>query len=217
MSKLYFRYGAMNCGKTTKLYCRSQFLESKGQNIKIVRSVEDREKNVIKSRSNLTRKVDILVLKEDNLYEMLMNVLQQEEVHHFLVDEAQFLTPDQVSSLKKIGQEKNIPISCYGLKTDFRSYTFPGSARLLTVSDCLQRLRTVCSCKEKTGASFNARQVLNKNGNYEYTRSGKQVCIDGIVHYTSLCDNCYLKNVLEYPIEDSEKVLKILKKKDSIF
>lgn len=216
-SQLHFYYGAMNCGKTTKLYCRAQFLERKGQTIQIIRSVEDREKNMIKSRSNLIRKVDLLVLKTDNLYEMLENLLKQKEVHHLLVDEAQFLTPEQVTALKKIQEEKNIPVSCYGLKTDFRSYTFPGSARLLTVSDCLEKLRTVCSCKEKNGASFNARQILNEQGVYQYTRSGEQVCIDGVVHYTSLCDTCYLKDVLGYPIDNPEKVLKILKKKDSIF
>lgn len=213
-AQLHFYYGAMNCGKTTKLYCRAQYLEEIGQKIKLIRSSLDREKNVIKSRSNLTREVDILVLKEDNLYEILTNLLNKEEVHHLLIDEAQFLTPEQITDLKRIGQEKNIPISCYGLKSDFRTLTFPGSARLLVESDCLERLRTVCSCKEKNGASFNAR-LIDKNGHLEYTRSGEQVCIDGIVKYASLCDSCYLKEVLG--LDTKEKVLKLLKKKDSIF
>ena len=116
--------------------------------------------------------------------------------------------------LKKINHDFNIPVGCYGLKSDFLTHHFAGSGRLLVVADELKKMPTVCNCKDRTGASFNARKYIGGG----YIAEGPQVAVDDgkQIEYVSLCDKCYLEHVLNVPVNEPVKVLKYLVSKNII-
>lgn len=187
MSKLYFRYGAMNCGKTTQLLQVAHNYEEKNKKVIIIKaSIDSEGKDNIVSRLGVARKVDMLLEKNEKI-----NIENYENISCILVDEAQFLSENQVTELWKISKLKNIPVICYGLKTDFKTNSFEGSKRLFELSDELEELITICSCGKR--AKFNSRKCDGK-----YLTDGKQVLIDGTsnIEYESLCGKCYIKKVL---------------------
>ena len=191
MSRLYYKYGAMNSGKTAHLLQAAHNYEENGMKIVILKSSIDTKGNdKIVTRIGLKRKADHLVSKDEDLTKYL-NTLNKEEISCVFVDEAQFLTRDQVDALFTFTKIKDIPVICYGLKADFRTISFPGSLRLFELADEMQELYTICKCGRK--ARFNARLV---NGKYTY--EGNQIAIDGEenIKYESLCGNCYLEKVL---------------------
>ena len=143
----------------------------------------------IVTRIGLKRKADHLVKKGEILSKYL-NTLDK-DIACVFVDEAQFLTRDNVDELFMFTKLKDIPVICYGLKADFRTISFPGSLRLFELADEMQELYTICKCGRR--ARFNARMVDGK-----YTYEGKQIAIDGEknIKYESLCGNCYLEKVL---------------------
>lgn len=145
----------------------------------------------ITSRLGTTRQADILPRKDDNVYELLDAYIQHSPVQCVLVDEAQFLTPQQIDQLFWFAVDRDIPVMTYGLRTDFQTNGFPGSTRLLELAHELQELKTICRCGKK--AVFNGRKL-----NGEFIASGSQVAIDGedAIEYESLCANCYKKLVL---------------------
>ena len=190
MSKLYFRYGAMNCGKTTALLQVAHNYEERNMKILILKpGIDTKGDNKIVTRIGLKRKVDHIIKKDENLNDYLKKV--GKDVSCILVDEAQFLTRDQIDELFMFTKLKDIPVICYGLRTDFKSISFPGSLRLFEVADTLEELYTICRCGKR--AKFNGRIVNGK-----FTSSGSQVAIDGEneVSYESLCGKCYLEKVL---------------------
>lgn len=191
MSKLYFRYGAMNSGKTTLLMQVAHNYEERGMKVKIIKPGTDTKCGTkIQSRIGLERNVDYLVSEKDNLKEFLKQT-SKESISCILVDEAQFLNSEQVDGLFLFTKKYNIPVICYGLRTDFRTNSFPGSLRLFELADEIEELFTICSCGKK--AKMNVRVV-----NGEYVTLGDQVAIDGEsdVSYVSLCGKCYLEKVL---------------------
>ena len=144
MSKLYFRYGAMNCGKSSALMQVAYNYEQNNKKVIVIKSeIDTKGNNYLESRIGLKRKVDIL-LKENESIEKYYNKL--DEISCVLVDEAQFLSEKQVDELYYITKYYNIPVICYGLKTDFQSKLFNGSKRLLELSDELDELITICRC-----------------------------------------------------------------------
>lgn len=189
MSKLYFRYGAMNSGKTTLLLQVAHNYEERGMKVVIIKpKIDTKGNDKIVTRIGLKRKVDHLIEKD----EMIGNYLNElKGVSCILVDEAQFLSRDQIDELFMYTKLKNIPVICYGLRTDFKSLAFPGSSRLFEVADVLEELITICRCGKR--AKFNGRKV-----NGEFTSIGDQVAIDGEneIEYESLCGKCYLEKVL---------------------
>lgn len=198
MSKLYFRYGAMNSGKTTLLLQVAHNYEERGMKVTIIKpDIDTKGDDKIVTRIGLERKVDHLVSKNEKLTDYL-NTLSSDIVC-VLVDEAQFLTRDQVDELFMFTKLKNVPVICYGLRSDFKTMAFPGSLRLFEVADSLEELITICRCGHR--AKFNGRIV---DGNF--TLSGAQVAIDGEneVEYESLCGKCYLDKVLNINLENSE-------------
>lgn len=198
MSKLYFRYGAMNCGKTTSLLQVAHNYEERDMNVLILKpSIDTKGDNRIVTRIGLKRKVDHLIGKDENLNDYLKTV--DENIACILVDESQFLTRDQVDELFMFSKLKDIPVICYGLRTDFKTIAFPGSLRLFEVADTLEELYTICRCGKR--AKFNGRIVNGK-----FTSSGSQVAIDGEneVEYESLCGKCYLEKVLGINKENIE-------------
>jgi len=194
MSKLYFRYGAMNSGKSTALLQAAFNYEERGQQVLLAKpAIDTKGDNEIVSRLGVTRLVDFTVLPDDNL--LAIFALQQGMVAKrtglpvscLLVDEAQFFTEGQVDDLLRIAIVQHVPVLAYGIRTDFQTVAFPGSRRLLEIAHSLEELKTICRCGRK--AVFNARKVGDR-----YVFDGDQVAIDGEnVTYESLCGSCYLK------------------------
>ena len=187
MSKLYFRYGAMNCGKTTNLLQVAHNYEERGMRVLLLKpSIDTKANTKVSSRIGVEREVDHLVLPDENLKGYLSLIKDKTEC--IIVDEAQFLTEKQVDELFIFSKLTSIPVICYGLRADFRSELFPGGKRLFELADSIEELYTICRCGKK--ARFNARIV-----NGEFTLEGSQVAIDGEVNYESLCGKCYLRKV----------------------
>lgn len=198
MAKLYFRYGAMNSGKSTGLLQAAYNYEERGQRVVLAKpSVDTKGDREIVSRLGVTRQVDVVFAPDDDVRRAvaLAGASDPESdgldgmvrpVSCVLVDEAQFLTPRQVDDLLRVAVLDEVPVLAYGIRTDFRTEAFPGSARLLEVAHSLEELKTICRCGRK--AVFNARKV---DGRFVF--DGSQVAIDGAdVTYESLCANCYL-------------------------
>ena len=190
MSKLYYRYGAMNSGKTTLLLQVAHNYEERGMKVLILKpKIDTKGNDKIVTRIGLKRKVDHLIEKDENLNDYLSKV--KDDVSCILVDESQFLTRDQVDELFMFTKLRDIAVICYGLRTDFKTISFPGSLRLFELADVLEELYTICRCGKR--AKFNGRIV-----NGSFTSDGNQVAIDGenSVEYASLCGKCYLEKVL---------------------
>jgi len=184
MAKLYFRYGAMNCGKTTAIIQVAHNYEEKGKIILLIKSSIDTKGNdTIVNRTGLSRKVDVLLKPKEKIQKYL-----KLNFSAILIDEAQFLTPKQVNELYYIAKVKDIPILCYGLRCDFQMKGFPGATRLLEIADDIEELKTICKCGKK--ATQNLRMVNGKA-----TFDGNQVAIDGEneTSYESVCGECYIK------------------------
>ncbi len=188
MAKLYFRYSAMNSGKSTSLIQTAYNYEERGMSVLVIKPKLDTKGNdTVLSRIGAKRKVDYLVPSDANVAIEIKNRLTKTTAC-ILVDEAQFLQPEQVDQLFMITVEDGIPVIAYGLRTDFQMIGFPGATRLLEVAHDLQELKTICRCGKK--AVLNGRKV---NGIFTFT--GDQVAIDGknSVEYESLCGSCYNK------------------------
>lgn len=202
MAKLYFRYGAMNSGKSTALLQAAHNYEERGQRVLLAKpAIDTKGASQIESRLGMTREVDFLIGPDDDAralftrerdrglaagaHELLP--AEPRDVACLLVDEAQFLTPGQIDDLFRIAVLDGIPVMAYGIRNDFRTHAFPGSARLLAISHSLEELKTICRCGRK--AVFNGRLL---DGRFVF--SGDQVAIDGAeVTYESLCGDCYLR------------------------
>ena len=185
MAKLYFRYGAMNSGKSTLLLQTAHNYEEQDMKVVIVKpSVDTKGEAKIVSRIGVERKVDILLTPEENIFNIIKK--DYKKVNCVLVDEAQFLKREQVDELMDIVTFLDIPVICFGLRTDFQTNGFPGSTRLLELAHSIEEMKTICKCGRK--AIYNARFVNGK-----FTISGDQVAIDGEkkVTYMSMCAKCY--------------------------
>ena len=183
MSKLYFRYGAMNSGKTTALLQVAHNYEEKGMHPIIIKPLIDTKgNNKVISRIGIEREVDYLIAPDYDI-EVNINLVGVDAI---IVDEAQFLTREQVEQLYRITKYYNVPVLCYGLRCDFQMQGFPGSTRLLEIADSLEELKTICSCGKK--ATQNLRLV---NGKPVF--EGEQVEIDNQndIKYDSVCGRCY--------------------------
>jgi len=197
MSKLYFRYGAMNSGKSTALLQAAYNYEERSQHVLIAKpSVDSKGDKSIISRLGVSRDVDFLITPTQNLREKFaseaetLNRAENKKIACLLLDEAQFLTPEQVDQCLEIAVLDGVPVLAYGIRTDFKTLSFPGSKRLLEISHSLEELKTICRCGRK--AMFNGRLL---NGVFVF--DGEQVAIDGDqVTYESLCANCYLEKTL---------------------
>lgn len=185
MAKLYFRHGAMNSGKSTALLQVAYNYEERGSKVLIVKpSIDSKAADNVTSRLGFGRKVDLLVSPTDNLREEFLKI--GDGVGCLLIDEAQFLTREQVEQALAIAVLDDVPVLAYGIRTDFRTAGFPGSTRLLEIAHSLEELKTICRCGRK--AMFNARK-----GATGYVFDGDQVAIDSVdASYESLCANCYM-------------------------
>jgi thymidine kinase len=194
VSKLYFRYGAMNSGKSTALLQAAFNYEERGQQVLLAKpEVDTKGESLIVSRLGVSRPVDFTISPDATLRELFAAERTRAraetgvDVSCLLVDEVQFLNAEQVDDLLRIAILDGVPVLAYGIRTDFQTIAFPGSRRLLEVAHSLEELKTICRCGRK--AVFNARRVGER-----YVFSGDQVAIDGAdVTYESLCGACYLE------------------------
>lgn len=185
MAKLYFFYGAMNSGKTTRILQCAYNYQEQGMNAIIMKPQVDTKGNEhIVSRIGAKRKVDLLLPTNANIYDIIVE--QYTNVDLFIVDEAQFLSEKQVNQLMDVVIDLNIPVMCYGLRTDFKSNGFPGARRLLEIAHELTEIKTICECGKK--AMFNVRLIDGK-----VQTEGESVAIDGEgqVTYTVACARCF--------------------------
>lgn len=190
MAKLYFRYSAMNAGKTTMLLQVAHNYEERDMNVVILKAAIDvKGGDTVVTRTGLSRKVDFLIEENFSILS-LREYLKKENIACVLIDEAQFLSPKHIEDLWYITKLDNIPVICYGLRSDFKTNGFPGSIRLFELADELEELITICRCGKR--AKFNARVVDGK-----FTTEGDQVVIDevGETSYESVCGMCYITKV----------------------
>jgi thymidine kinase len=194
MAKLYFRYGAMNSGKSTAMLQAAYNYEERGQQVLLAKpQVDTKGDRQIVSRLGVSRRVDFVLSPDADAYQEFSDERARVkaetglEVSCLLVDEAQFLSETQVDDLLRIAVLDGVPVLAYGIRTDFQTVAFPGSRRLLEVSHAIEELKTICRCGRK--AVFNARKVGDR-----FIFDGDQVAIDGVdVTYESLCGACYLE------------------------
>ena len=182
MAKLYFSYSAMNAGKTTILLQASHNYNERGMNTLLLTAKLDNRvgAGVIASRIGLSSKAMTFDADTD-LKTVILTEHEGSTLSCILVDEAQFLTDKQVWQLAKIADDSNIPVMCYGLRTDFQGQLFPGSARLLAVADNLREIRTICHCGSK------ATMVIRTTADGDVIQEGDQIEIGGNDKYVSLC------------------------------
>ena len=190
MATLYFRYGAMNSGKTTALLQVAFNYKERGMRVLILKaSIDTKGGDHIVSRLGVSCKVDKLVTPEMNI---LDEVRADAEAHGkpacVLCDESQFFTPEQAEQLFLVTVDLGIPVICYGLRADFMLRGFPGSTRLLELAHSIEEMKTICACGRK--AMCNGRKV---NGQFVF--EGAQVAIDTVdnVEYESLCPQCWYR------------------------
>ena len=188
MSKLYFRYAAMNAGKSTALLQAAHNYEERGMKVRLFTAAHDDRAGVgiIGSRLGLQRQVETFgaqtVFDADWLGQGYACVL---------IDEAQFLSPDQVRQLHRLAHSAHLPVICYGLRSDFRAEAFPGAATLLTLADDLEEMKTICACARK--ASMNLR--VDDQG--RRVKEGEQVVIGGNERYRAVCPSCFYSEAVD--------------------
>ena len=186
MAKLYFKFGAMGCSKTAQALITKFNYEERNMKVLLLKpAIDDRDgANIVKSRIGLQESA-VIVNENDNIRELYLKNYSDCSV--IIVDECQFLTPEQVDQLADIVIEKDIPVLCFGLSTDFTTHLFPGSKRLFEIAQSISEIKSVCTCGAK--ATVNAR--IDANG--RIVTEGSQVLIGGNDSYVAMCRKCWLK------------------------
>lgn len=193
MAKLYFSYAAMNAGKSTILLQASYNYRERGMRTLLFTSAlyAETDDGQITSRIGIADDAELYAATDD-LYARIETLHAIGPIACVFVDEAQFLTPAQVWQLARVADRLNIPVLCYGLRTDFRGELFPGSAALLAIADSLREVRTICHCGAK------ATMVVRQNESGETLTEGDQVSIEKTI-YVSLCRRHWEEEVGRWP------------------
>ncbi|NQY32735.1 MAG: thymidine kinase [Coraliomargarita sp.] len=188
MAQVYFYYSAMNAGKSTSLLQSSYNYNERGMNTLLLTPEIDQRAGTktIASRIGLSSEATTFTA-EANLFQLVDETHTSSTIACVLIDESQFLSRKQVEQLCKVADDLNIPVLCYGLRTDFQAKLFEGSAALLALADNLIELKTICHCGKK--ATMNVR--LSANG--KAIRDGEQIEIGGNERYVAMCRKCYLQ------------------------
>lgn len=193
IGKLYFRYGTMGSAKTALLLTTAYNFEERGMSYRCFKPVVDtrEDRNVIRSRIGIERECG-WIYADTNMYEEIRALLAAGDGPRWvLIDEAQFLTAQQVDELARAVDEFGVNVICYGLRTDFRTNLFEGSRRLLEIADTIDEVKSTCTCGRKT--IVNAR--VNSQG--EIITEGEQVEIGGNDRYIAVCRNCWRNKRIE--------------------
>lgn len=183
MAKLYFKYGAMGSSKSAQALITKFNYEELGMSVWLIKpSVDDRDgADIIKSRIGLEAHAKIITPSDS-----IVDKYHESGKHDVIItDEAQFFTPEQIDELRYLCDFEDIPVLCFGLRTDFLTHFFPGSQRLMELSDSLTEIKTLCACGRK--ATVNAR--IDENGNI--LTEGSQVFLGGNDSYVAMCHKCW--------------------------
>ena len=191
MAKLYFKYGAMGSSKTAQALITKYNYEENDMSVWLLKpSVDNRDgAEVVRSRIGLQADARI-VTPECDVYELFRDTWPQ-PCHVVIVDECQFMTPAQIQQLRSIVDDFDVPVLCFGLRTDFQTKLFPGSLRLMELADCIDEIKTMCDCGAK--ATVNARI----SDGYIVTE-GAQVVLGGNDCYIAMCHRCYKYGIREH-------------------
>jgi thymidine kinase len=195
MAKLYFCYAAMNAGKSTLLLQASHNYVERGMRTLLFTSALYAEDGIglITSRLGISAEAELFE-SDDDLFSYIRDEAEQSKLDCVFVDEAQFLTPDQVWQLARVADRLHVPVMCYGLRTDFQGHLFPGSAELLAIADVLREVRTICYCGAK------ATMVVRQDTEGRVLLEGDQVSIEKSV-YVSLCRRHWEQETGRWPVK----------------
>ena len=187
MSKLYFKYGAMGSSKSAQALITQFNYEELGMKVWLIKpSIDDRDgKNIIRSRIGLQREAQVIT-PEENILETFSKL---GDIDVIIADEAQFFTPAQIDQLRTIVDDEDLPVLCFGLRTDFLTHFFPGAQRLMELADSLTEIKTVCACGRK--ATVNAR--IDENG--RIVTEGGQILLGGNDSYVAMCHKCWKNRI----------------------
>ena len=191
MAKLYFKYGAMGSSKTAQALITKYNYEENDLNVWLIKPSADTRDGVgtIRSRIGLQAECEVIAPDVDIFARFLGR--QVRRCHVIIVDECQFLTPAQIDQLRAIVDEHNVPVLCFGLRTDFQTKLFPGSMRLMELADCIEEIKTMCDCGAK--ATVNARI-----SDGHIVTEGAQVVLGGNECYIAMCHRCYKNGIREH-------------------
>ncbi len=194
MAKLYFKYGAMGSSKTAQALITRYNYEENDLRVWLIKpSADSRDgEAVIRSRIGLEGVAQILSPEADVLEIFRTEQLGQCDV--IIVDECQFLTEEQIDQLRAIVDEHNVPVMCFGLRTDFQCHLFAGSRRLMEVADTIQEIKTICDCGAK--ATVNAR--IDSEGHI--VTQGEQLFLGGNDSYIAMCHKCWVRGIREHKV-----------------
>lgn len=189
MAKLYFKYGAMGSSKSAQALITKFNYEELGMTVWLIKpAIDTRDgKSVIRSRIGLRQEADAIQPEAD----LCALYRQMDKKDVIIADECQFFTPQQIDQLRTLVDEDNVPVLCFGLRTDFLTHLFPGSARLFEVADSITEIKTVCACGSK--AIVNAR--IDSEGNV--ITAGEQVFLGGNDAYIAMCHKCWRSAIRE--------------------
>ena len=183
MAKLYFKYGAMGSSKSAQALITKFNYEELGMTVWLIKPGTDTRDgvNVIQSRIGLRETAQVIAPEDD-----IMEAYHAAGRHDVIIaDEAQFFTPEQIDGLRTLVDEEDLPVLCFGLRTDFLTHFFPGAQRLMELADSLTEIKTVCACGRK--ATVNAR--IDEQGHI--VTEGSQVLLGGNDRYIATCHKCW--------------------------
>ena len=191
MAKLYFKYGAMGSSKTAQALITKYNYEENDLQVWLIKPSADTRDGaqILRSRIGLAAAVEVMA-PDMNIYDRFRET-QMGKCNAVICDECQFLTEQQIDQLRAIVNECNVPVMCFGLRTDFQTRLFPGSRRLMELADCIEEIKTMCDCGAK--ATVNARI----NDGYIVTE-GAQVVLGGNDSYIAMCHKCYIRGIREH-------------------
>ena len=190
MAKLYFKYGAMGSSKTAQALITKYNYEENGMRVWPIKPAADSRDGeiILRSRVGLEAPAEVIGATADicRLFE------KRSKIDVIIADECQFLTPEQIDQLRSIVDEYDIPVLCFGLRTDFLSTLFPGSRRLFEVADTISEIKAICDCGAK--ATTNARI----DGDGYIVTEGAQILMGGNDRYIAMCHKCWVRNIREH-------------------
>ena len=189
MAKLYFKYGAMGSSKSAQALITQFNYEELGMTVWLIKPSTDTRDgaDIIRSRIGLQRSAQIIT-PEQNILEEYRKIGARSVV---IADEAQFFTPEQIDQLRELVDSEDVPVLCFGLRTDFLTHFFPGARRLMELADSITEIKTVCACGRK--ATVNAR--IDANG--RIIPHGAQVVLGGNDSYVAMCHKCWTDRIRE--------------------
>lgn len=189
MAKLYFKFGAMGSSKSAQALITKFNYEELGMSVWLIKpSIDTRDgADIVRSRIGLEARAQIITPEQD-----ITEEYHKAGKHDVIIsDEAQFLTPAQIEQLRDLVDDEDLPVLCFGLRTDFQTHMFPGSQRLMELSDSLTEIKTVCACGRK--ATVNARL----DGQGRVVTTGDQVLLGGNDSYIAMCHKCWKQRIRE--------------------